>query len=220
MAYKPPRDEGVPDALYNEVVSVMQHDVRTQRFSDTMIYFAPMWASDRSSPISASFTLLSACAATVMQTLARGMVCRGSLDMGIAGEFFDGEVYGPALAEVHRLESEVAGYPRIVIGDRLYQHIEREMELTGLRKSLAATCFGLVTVDYDGIKILDYLGSQARKVFPDFRYLIGPALEFVKRELETFRHQGNSKLVPRYEHFLNYLLSRSEEWDLGRVGGA
>src|ERR1051325_10911996 len=122
--YKPPKDEGVPDQIYQQMVELVKIDIQRQVFSDTMIYFAPIWDGSLGNPIMTLHTLLSICAATFINTLSFGMVCRGGINTGIAGEFFTGEIYGPALADVYHLESRIADYPRIVVGDQLYLFLE------------------------------------------------------------------------------------------------
>jgi hypothetical protein len=48
--------------------------------------------------------------------LARGIAARGGLEVDWASPIGDSEVYGPALIEAHRLESNVARHPRVVMG--------------------------------------------------------------------------------------------------------
>jgi hypothetical protein len=109
-----------------------------------MIYFAPIWDGSVGNPIMTLHTLLSICAATFINTLSFGMVCRGGINTGIAGEFFTGEIYGPALADVYYLESRIADYPRIVVGDQLYLFLEDLVKSQGLSRGAIARVTGVV----------------------------------------------------------------------------
>jgi len=108
MEYEPPNDEGLPRDLYQKMTELMQVDIKTQVFSDTLIYYAAMWPYSGNYPMTAIHALLSTCAATFIHPVSCRLVCRGSLNIGIAGQFFDGEIYGPALADVYDLESQVS----------------------------------------------------------------------------------------------------------------
>jgi hypothetical protein len=75
---------------------------------------------------------------------------------------------------------------------------------------MAESCIGLIGTDDDGVKILDYLGGEARKIFPFAQTLIGGAIDFASRELTRFKQEGDAKLVSRYERLLAYLISRRD----------
>ena len=135
---------------------------------------------------------------------------------GIAGEFFKGEVYGPALYHAHRLESEVAQYPRIVVGSALVDYIKNETlrplehEAAELIRGMAKRCLKLLCVDLDGVTILDYAGAASRGMFPTLQSSIEPAIEFATREWQRFQKEGNHKLAGRYFMLINYLRSRRQ----------
>ena len=68
--------------------------------------------------------LLQSAAATWLLTLATGRPIRGGMEIGTATEMREGDVYGAALAEAYHLESEVAGGPRIVLGEQLVEWLQ------------------------------------------------------------------------------------------------
>ena len=53
--------------------------------------------------------------------------------MGLATDIGPQEIYGAALGSAYRLESEEAGYPRIVIGDELWRYFNPHLQ-TSRRK--------------------------------------------------------------------------------------
>lgn len=166
-------------------------------------------------PITGIHALLSGCAGVFLSALSLGLICRGGIEAGIAGEFFKDEIYGPALYNAYRLESEVAQYPRIVVGPSLVEYIENETrrppedEASNLIRGMAHRCESWLCVDVDSVTILDYAGAAAREVFPVLKGSIEQAIKFATDEGKRFRLEGNSKLAGRYALLLNYLNDRS-----------
>jgi hypothetical protein len=191
-------------------------EIKKQLFSDSMIYYTSLEERPDRFSITGIHTILSGCASTFFLTLSKGLVCRGGIEIGIAGEFFKGEVYGPALYQAYQLESEVAEYPRIVVGNSLLEFIGSEMATAGddpdssVRRGMAKKCREYLISDVDGVAILDFAGSATREIFPTLKEAIHPALAFAKSEWNRFRKEGKTKLARRYYLLHNYLLSRKQ----------
>jgi hypothetical protein len=197
----------------------LNYEVRKQLFSDTMIYYVSMMDHPERLAIIGIYTLLMACAGTFLVTLSDGLICRGGIEAGVAGEFFNGEIYGPALYHAHRLESEVAKYPRITIGSKFCQYIEAELGNPGqsstdqYRQTMAQKCKNWLSVDVDEVPILDYAGNAARTTFPQSAELVDNSPRFVDAEWDKFKREGNVKLAERYSLLHNYLVScKNEVW--------
>lgn len=195
----------------------LNYEIKKQLFSDTMIYYVSMMDHPNRLAVTGIYTLLMACAGTFLTTLSGGLICRGGIEAGVAGEFYKGEIYGPALYHAHRLESEVAKYPRIAIGTKLCQYIEAELgnpeqSLTDqYRKTTAQKCKNWLSIDVDGTPILDYAGPAARNTFPQSGELVDNALRFVDAEWNKFQKEANAKLAERYSLLHNYLATRKRE---------
>src|SRR5947209_11171441 len=101
--------------------------------------------------------------------MAQGQVYRGGIDVGVGAEIEPGEIYGSALSRAVELESQVAQYPRIVIGDELMTYLIETTHLPGSDnttryiKGMAGKCLDLITADVDGRPILHYLGEGHRR---------------------------------------------------------
>src|SRR3990172_5426363 len=93
--------------------------IKFQRFADTFITYLALRTNGIKAPITGVFAALGASASTFLVSLAAEQVCRGGIEIGLAGEIQEGEIYGHALYEAYHLESEVAHYPRIVVGEGL-----------------------------------------------------------------------------------------------------
>lgn len=89
----------------------------TQQFSDTFVFYAPLTNSHGDVSGATFFQMLTAAASAVLYGLATKAPIRGAITVGAGMEISAGNFYGPALAEAHSLESEVAEYPRVVLSE-------------------------------------------------------------------------------------------------------
>lgn len=190
-----------------------------------MIYYVSISGTSQHTPIVGVYALMQACAAVFLAGLSQGFICRGGIEVGIAGEFFQNEIYGPALYQAHRLESVEAQYPRIVVGRELCRFItavtnDPTGETDAFQSSIAGVCQRLVCTDADGLVILDYAGGETTRQMESanpsgvlkFKSGIKDALGFVDSEWERFRHEENTKLAARYFSLHNYLSDRKERF--------
>ena len=82
----------------------------------------------------------------------------------------DGSFYGPALVEAHHLESEVAGYPRVVVSPTIRpfpaagQTYSSDRQADQFMKQMATMCRSLIYEDAaDGSLMIDFLGEPGRR---------------------------------------------------------
>jgi hypothetical protein len=169
--------------------------------------------------------MLTACLSVLLLEFKAGTFFRGGIELEIASELGNGDIYGPALSEAHRLENEVAQYPRVVIGKRLSEFIHRKVHGSNsgtfrdlLLTRVNALCKGLVCPDDDGTMIVDYLGKTASDLS---RFEGSTGSDFVRRgmsrieeELDVAKKDGNEKLVERYEKLQAYYQGRMKFWDI------
>lgn len=171
-----------------EFERLMRTRVKKQLFSDSMIYYVSLTETPDRLSITGVHTLLSACAATFLLGLAQRMVCRIGIDVGIASEYFCGEIYGPALYRAYHLESERAQFPRIVVGDGFCNYVASEMNWPGRsideqhKIMWARDCADWIATDADGAQILDYAGEVTKQLFPSLLPAVGPAVQFASDE--------------------------------------
>lgn len=95
-----------------------------------------------------------------------GYFLRGGVTVGEIC-FKDEMVFGPALNDAYKLETEFANYPRIVIDPRVFIALEEEPLLRNKTHDLATEkehISRLVRRDSDGIYFVDYL----RGILPEF----------------------------------------------------
>jgi hypothetical protein len=221
-------------------------EVRFLTFSDTVLAYVNL----REDPtlVQGVLAILSTCASVFLALLSAEIPTRGAIDVGLAYRLSDlslqgnpgtgddpidvgyayrvsdDEIYGPVLASVHRLESRVAQWPRVVLGDGLAQYLHSLAEPPGgappdarILKALEVY-LDLIQKDVDGWPILDYLGRWTQYVGLRHRdpknptYAERDAYRFVKKQAERFRDERNEKLAVRYNLTLEYLRSRAHLW--------
>jgi hypothetical protein len=148
--------------------------------------------------------------------LAGGIVFRGGFDVGVATLIEANEVYGPAIVSAIKLESEVAKYPRVVVGDDLLEYLETvanqdaKTKSGEMAKQVAAFCRSMIVPDTDGQQMLDFLGTAVWTAMgvPFPRELVTMGCDFVQGEYKRFQEAGDEKLASRYSRLLQYYLAR------------
>ena len=189
-------------------------------FSDFVMLFLSLRDDINKVPMGGVFLALASAASTFLTMLAGGHVIRGGIDIGLGIEFWEGEIYGPALARAYALESKIANYPRIILGEELTRYIQLQQSrpqndvFSVLNKHLADLCSTLVAIDDDGYPFLDYLGEGFKKhIMTDLdQTIINKAFEFVIRESERYKASKNSKLAFRYSLLRDYIEHRMDNW--------
>ena len=196
-------------------------EVKFQGFSDATIIYVPLQEKDGLVPINGVCDALTACASTFLLMMSAGYACRGGIEVGVAGEMYEGEIYGPALYEAYRLESQVARYPRIVVGKELINYLmgltkqESSDVFAAYAKKRASRCVSFLIQDIDGQPIVDYLG-QGFMENVEYRPLqdgtVTKAYDFVKNEAAKWRERRDTVLSFRYNLLGNYFTSRLALW--------
>jgi hypothetical protein len=197
--------------------------IKYQFFSDSMITSTPLQTEKyHSNAINSVYAMLGAFGGMLLFSLSEKMPLRVGIEVGLATELKEGDIYGPVLMGAYKLESEVAEYPRVVIGSEFInylQNLSNETEqFTGqdeedkeICKRMANLCLGMICKDLDGVMILDYLGkgflNNIRKI-DSFEEIIRKAQEFAKQGYLQNREKMERKLALRYFLLQNYFRAR------------
>jgi len=144
---------------FNEKQQSMQmvvDDMQINHFSDTVIWSCPadhFWMSPLVESVQHTCCLL----------LARGHLSRGAI---VRGPLFHerGTAFGPAVLDAHWLESSVAVYSRVLIGESMEDLIPRTYMFEDERRD-CSDC----RTDFDGPRYLDILGGGPMRTIHDQR---------------------------------------------------
>ena len=137
---------------------------------------------------------------------------RGAIDIAWGVELHKGELYGAAVARAYELESEIAKYPRVVVGAEARKYLEYQNlnpdtdNFAVANKAFANLALSLLTQDEDGEWIVNYLGVPFRDAVTTQtqREMYPQALAFVEEQLQSHRQSSDAKLVERYERLQRY----------------
>lgn len=201
--------------------------IKYQFFSDSMLTFIPLETKEyHANAVIGIYGVLGGCGGMLMLALSEKKAFRVGIDVGLGTKLKNGDVYGPALIKAYKLESEVAKYPRIVIGSELINYLKnlsnkeeqfpsQDKEDIEACKIMAGCCLRMIVTDQDGLPILDYLGDEFRnKFYNKINYsqeILRKAYEFVEEEYNKQRDYGNNKLAFRYYLLHNYFRARSSK---------
>lgn len=205
--------------------SMSRIGAKYQGFSDSVIISIALSETEDTSVcvnvngIFASF--VAACGMFIFSLAARHAL-RGGLDVGLAVELDRGEVYGAALERAYYLESKIAEYPRLIVGEELVKRLKDLEKPNSKKLSYAEKCARIVARkcneflmrDSDGNIILDCLG----KAFYENggkemgQSTINKAYDFVKEQYSYWNDIKDEKLIRRYQKLLDYFEKRAHLW--------
>lgn len=194
------------------------------RFSDCVLPYTSLETDQyHCNAMNGIYGMLAACGSMVLLSLSCRKAVRGGIDVGWGTEMPSGEVYGPALFRAYELESKVAKYPRVVIGETLLTYLEnlsvrnkqipdQTKEDIELCKSLSDSCLKMIVRDLDGYPILDYLGDEFRKFEKNLpkdqiyshEKISKKAFQFAESEFLRWRKAKNQKMAIRYHQLVSY----------------
>lgn len=195
--------------------------LKVQQFSDTFVFYSPLANEHGDLSTVQLFQILGACCTAMLVSLAAHVPVRGGIALGPGIEIDEGRFYGPALAEAHHIESEVAQFPRVVVSDHVLQYLRfvrdnaSSSTVAAAMERLAGGCRGVLVQDDDRKWIVDYMGATMREHFGQdskFAACASEAYQFVRAEERRLIREKNNKLVDRYHKLRQYIESRMYLW--------
>jgi hypothetical protein len=211
----------VPPEHREEFIASQKSEVYFYGFSDSIIIAVPLMSNDENCmAINGVFSAFVATSGISLISLAQQIILRGGLDVGIATQIEEKELYGPALERAYFLESNLAEYPRFVIGKELlaYLHwVETQQCNTRLGKvarSMAKFCREMIVQDTDGQAMLDFMGERVRQATGNSidAEMVRSARDFAEAQYKGYFNDENNKLSSRYFRLLRYINSRTKRW--------
>ena len=220
--------EGLTDnqiGLFNRMACPKMH---LQYMGDAIVLYSKLINELGELSLRSILGMLGNCALAMLFQFGRGNPIRGAIEIGVAVDWKDFGIYGSALHSAYSLESSVAKYPRVIIGDELLKYLQiwqeekGDDELKKVNKEVARRCFSVICEDIDGRAILDFLSPDLPSIFGHsagdaqlkvLRKSVEEGFSFVSREYKRFVSEKISKLAFRYALLREYYMSRMGEWD-------
>lgn len=201
-------------------------DVRC--FSDATVFYAPLRNAKGVLTLVPILQMLCGSAMSILFSLAKGIAIRGGIEIGVALDFPNFGIYGSAYYGAYELESKVAKYPRIVLGDELIRYLSICRSNDGndpetiSNRTFADMCSRMICEDVDGRPIVDFLSPDIPLMFKHYtdtktlamlKQKRDEGLGFVRKEQERLKKSQDSKdseLAFHYAHLMDYYIERSK----------
>jgi len=216
-SYKPDANR-VPLELQEEfLASQRKADLIFYGISDAVVIAIPLMSNDENcAAINGIHDAFIATCGIGLLSLSVHVPMRAGLDVGVATQIDDKEIYGPVLESAFYLESKLAEYPRFLIGKELINYllwVENQTAKTHIglvAKGAAKFCREMIIQDTDGRYMLDFLGNKMKEVAGGVidQKLVASALEFVISQYDKYIKEENNTLASRYYRLLRYFHSR------------
>jgi hypothetical protein len=129
---------------------VFRKQVKTQYWSDGLVRFACLGGDNAKSAVNSILEIINFSGLLCFLGLAQHRPVRGAIEGAWGTEIRDGQLYGPVVSNAYELESEVAQYPRIIVGHRVVGFLEEVLSvqsddpLSQLNRNLAKRCLELL----------------------------------------------------------------------------
>ena len=206
------------NSLFSQFIT--SNDIKLQRFSDGLVIFLSLRDDINKIPIQGIYLIITACGSIFLLWLSQGQPLRVGIDIGLGVEMKKNELYGPVVYKAYKLESQIAQYPRIVLGDELmtYLHLTKELENidfnANVSKKLAKLCLSILIKDDDGYPILDYLGENFKNIVGNGinGEIVLKAYEFLVKQSEKWREEKKTKHAFRYTLLRGYFDAKLPLW--------
>lgn len=208
-----------PDAL-KEYEKMRTTNLKFQRFSDGLVAYVGLGEAEIHYPMISVTGLIAACGSLCLLGLASGTPVRVGIEVAWGAELNANELYGCVIAKAHELESKVAGYPRVVVGDQLIHYLNSYIEdesitpQSNFNKTLSDRCLEMLAVDYDGYHIVDYLGKGYKQYSATAvdAEVFNLAEKFVLAQMTKWREAKRSELALRYTLLASYFEHNKANW--------
>lgn len=203
------KNTGLPDEAQKVFENIRKSNLKFQRFSDSVILYFPLFDKDFPVPTNSIYAVLCSLAVQSILNLSQKHPIRGGVDIGFGGEV-DEHFYGPGLFRAYHLESDIANYPRIVVGNRLIEYLYEFQKKSfanfyeQINDKMAKDCLRLIEKDSKGVSYIDLFSPSLVKMSRDIGHIgiYNEAQNFVQKCLEDFKN--NPKLLAKYEPLEKY----------------
>lgn len=193
-------------------------EIKFQHFSDGLVIYVPLKEDDGYTPAKGIYGAIAVCGMLCLMGLAKQQPVRIGISIGVAAELRNNELYGKAVAEAYEMESFIAQYPRVVVSNELVGYLKLkadqacEVNDIGCRfkADLAKSTLELLSPDFDGRLIVNYLGDSFKKNLENTK-LKNMAYQYVAEELLRHQANQNTKLAFRYSLLHGYFSSHLGE---------
>jgi len=196
--------------------SIDSEPVGVHAFSDLVALSLSLGSKSKAVPMQGVYLMTAAFGIASLFSLYRGHPIRGGIELDVAWPIrqheIQSEIYGPALAKAYHLESKVADYPRIVVGENLLHYNDLWALLPdsddifqNANREYAHYVRNFLVTDDDGKTVVNPFGDWAERGKKQRRQVVDRCLEFADGERKKFESCGDTKLTARYSRLISFI---------------
>jgi len=202
--------------------SIDSEPVGVHAFSDLVALSLSLGSKSKAVPMEGVFLMTAAFGMASLCSLYRGHPIRGGIELDVAWPIrrneIQSEIYGPALAKAYHLESRVAGYPRIVVGENLLRYnamctlLPHSDDICQNANRAYANYVGnLLVTDDDGktvvnpFAVVNLFGDRTEEGKKQRRQVADRCLAFADGERKKFESRADAKLMARYSRLISFI---------------
>jgi len=217
-------DFPVQELLKARLVGMRKREIYSYGLADSFVAWSTLKGkteTERCKAVNGVFSVLSACAAMMAFSFARGKAIRGGINIDCAVKLFPDakEIYGPGLNSAYVLEC-CAGWPRILIGKGMCDYLQEMVDSSGKSleakfcRRMAKKCQQLIFIDVDGQTALDYFGVEVMSIYSRVftkEGILLPAKKFIETQIDMFSKlygEESKRILDKYINARSYFLSR------------
>ncbi len=188
------------DDVTNTEIENSKHrdiDVKATQFSDSIVISYTIESDDQLAFIIMSISDM------ILRLIPYGFLLRGAITQGELIHT-DRQLFGPAMNQVYKLESEDALYPRIIVTKQVFERANFSLEMeSNAKKRIVDIC----EKDEDGWRYIDYIGSERYSAPITYIQYIESLSNIIKINTEN----AEKKVLKKYK-WLTTKLSHELKW--------
>jgi hypothetical protein len=219
-----PNTELVPPEHREEFIISQKCEIHFYGLSDSVVIAVPLTSTfENCTAINGVYSAFIATCGIGLIALSGETSIRAGLDIGIATQIDDREIYGPAFERAVYLEGQLAEYPRFLVGNELISYLtwvenqEPQTRFGVIAKNTAMWCKKMIIQDTDGRFMLDFLGAKLKEAADNNainKKVVISAWNYVFSQYQKYMAEGNEKLSSRYFRLMHYFQSRKNLWGI------
>ena len=188
-----------------------------QQFSDSFVFYAPLFNTYGDRTIAPLTQMLLACAIVTQESLLYQIPLRGAVTIGTGVELEPGNFYGPALAKAYEIERSSACYPRVLIDFEVEDfinsgsysdHHDMNRVMSGISRRICKQLIHHEKCEPYGYAMVDFMSEYINNITnddPDLNQQTADCMyNFAVKEFKKFS-KSNLKLAYKYRRLLNYM---------------
>jgi len=187
--------------------------------SDSMIINVPLEnKTDNCIPVNNILATIQGICLIYNYSMSQQKPIRGGVDIGLGIRLGESEVYGSALVKAYQLETEKAGYPRVLIGESLWQYlnyVENQNAKTqyGIRaKKLAKQCKSYIKKSNNHF-FIDVIGEAVKNSGLEInKSQVSQCYDHIVSVQKKYEKKNDTKLSSRYLQLKQYYQTNLPIW--------